>query len=127
MIESINPPGTEFAGMSQAIRAGEWLTLAGQVALCDGKVAGVGDPYEQAVQTFRNIQAILQQAAVPVERLVQLRCYLTDRAHYADYARAKRECFPHIAPASTVVIVDGLLLEELLLEVEAVAFVGDLA
>ena len=50
--ERFDPPGMRFAGMSQAVRCGEWITVSGQVALKDGQVVGVGDARAQAQQCF---------------------------------------------------------------------------
>lgn len=125
MLQKIDPEGMAFNGMSQAVQAGEWLTLSGQVAFSNGKMVGVDDPYEQALQCFRNLQSVLEAAGVPQTNLVLLRCYLTDRAHYAEYARAKQAFLGEHAPASTAVVVSELLVAGLLLEVEAVAYTGE--
>ena len=117
-----NPPGMAFPGMSQAIRCGEWVTVSGQVALRDGQVVGIGDAAEQARQCFANIEAALMAADVTLGDVVNLRCYLVERAAYGGYAAVKNALFADNPPCSTAVIISGLLLPDLLMEVEATAY-----
>jgi enamine deaminase RidA (YjgF/YER057c/UK114 family) len=121
-IERFDPPGMRFAGMSQAVRAGDWITISGQVALSDGKVVGIGDPAAQARQCFANIEAALAAAGAGLSDVVALRCYLTDKSAYAGYAEVKNLLFAGHPPASTTVIISALLLPELLMEVEVTAW-----
>lgn len=123
--ERINPPGTAFPGMSQAIRCGGWLTVSGQVSLVEGQVVGVGDPLAQARQCFSNLCNVLRSAEARLDQVVMLRGYLTHREAYDGYAQVKSELFGDIAPAGTVVIVADLLLDGLLMELEAVAWLGE--
>lgn len=121
-VQRFDPPGMSFPGMSQAIRCGPLVMVSGQVALRDGAVAGVGDAHAQARQCFANISAALAEAGASIADVVTLRCYLVRQDSYAGYAAAKGELFNSAAPCSTVVIVAGLLMPELLMEVEAVAW-----
>ena len=117
-----NPPGMAFPGMSQAVRAGDWVMISGQVALSDGHVVGIGDAAAQARQVFANIEAALQAAGAGLGDVVNLRCYLTSKAAYAGYAAVKNGVFADNPPCSTAVIISELLLPDLLMEVEATAF-----
>jgi 2-iminobutanoate/2-iminopropanoate deaminase len=119
-----NPPGTRFPGMSQAIRCGDWIMVSGQVALHQGKVVGIGDPTAQARQCFVNIASALAEAGATMEDVVSVRCYLTDKAAYSGYAEIKNVLFANHPPASTSVVIDALLLPDLLMEIEAVAWTG---
>jgi 2-iminobutanoate/2-iminopropanoate deaminase len=125
-IERFDPPGARFAGMSQAVRAGDWIMVSGQVALKDGEVVGIGDPAAQARQCFANIEAALAEAGATMTDVVTLRCYLTDKAAYAGYAEVKNVLFTIHPPASTTVIISALLLPGLLMEVEAAAWIKQL-
>ena len=120
-IERFDPPGMRFAGMSQAVRCGEWITVSGQVALKDGQVVGAGDPAAQARQCFANIEAVLAEAGASLGDVVSLRCFLTDKSAYEGYADVKSMLFKDKSPASTTVIISALLIPALLMEVEAVA------
>ena len=124
--ERFDPPGMRFPGMSQAVRCGDWITVSGQVALKDGQVVGVGDPDAQARQCFANIESVLSEAGASLKDVVQLRCYLTDASAYQDYAKVKGMLFQDNTPVSTTVIINALLMPGLLMEVEAVAWMGKL-
>jgi reactive intermediate/imine deaminase len=120
--EVVNLPHLTFPGMSQAVRAGNVLYLSGQVALADGDViVGDRDPRAQAEQCFRNLSELLHAAGTDLSAVVKLTCYLTDLDSYPEYAAVKRELFSSHPPASTAVLVAGLLDERFLLEVDAVA------
>ena len=108
--------------MSQAIRCGDWVIVSGQVALREGKVVGVGDAAAQARQCFQNMEAALREADATLAQVVNLRCYLTSKDAYSGYGAVKSELFSVQQPCSTAVIVAGLLLPDLLLEVEGYAF-----
>jgi len=121
-VERFDPPGARFPGMSQAVRCGDWVLVSGQVALREGQVVGVGDAAQQARQCFANIEAALREAGAALADVVNLRCYLVDKDAYAGYAEAKNALYKDQPPASTTVIVKGLLMPDLLMEVEAVAW-----
>jgi len=124
--ERLDPPGMRFPGMSQGVRCGEWITVSGQVALKDGKVVGIGDPAAQARQCFDNIASVLAEAGASLQDIVSLRCYLTGKSAYQGYAEVKAMLFKDESPASTTVIISALLIPDLLMEVEAVAWSGKL-
>lgn len=120
--QRFDPPGAKFTGMSQAIRTGDFITVSGQVALKDGKVVGVGDSKAQAEQCFANIAAALKEAGASLSDVINLRCYLVGQNSYAGYGAVKNELFKDNPPCSTAVIISALLLPDLLMEVEAVAW-----
>jgi enamine deaminase RidA (YjgF/YER057c/UK114 family) len=121
-VERFDPPGMRLAGMSQAVRCGDWITVSGQVALKDGKVVGVGDSAAQARQCFANIEAALAAAGAALADIISLRCFLTEKSAYSGYADIKNALFAATPPASTSVIVSELLLPDLLMEIEAMAW-----
>jgi enamine deaminase RidA (YjgF/YER057c/UK114 family) len=125
-VERFDPPGMRFPGMSQAVRCGDWIIVSGQVSLKDGKVVGIGDPAAQARQCFANIAAVLAEAGASLADIVSLRCYLVDKSAYQGYAEEKAMLFKDKSPASTTVIISALLLPDLLIEIESVAFMGKL-
>lgn len=124
-IEGYSPTHLTFAGMSQAVRSGDFVMLSGQVALDDAGKVSTDDPYEQAVQSLRNIEAALALAGAGPDRITKLVCYLVDADHYPAYSRAKATVFPGIEPAGTTVVVSALLDPRMLIEVEAWAYLGD--
>jgi 2-iminobutanoate/2-iminopropanoate deaminase len=126
--EAIEPdPARILPGMSQAVRAGNTVYLSGQVAFgSDGQVVGIGDARAQAVQCFANIRSVLETAGAQLSDVVKLTCFLVDGDDFGAYAEVKKSLFTEgVAPASTTIIIKGLLIPGLLMEIEAIAVVTD--
>ncbi len=122
-IKRINPEGMQYEGMSQAVQGQGRVLVSVQVGIdASGNVAT--DAATQARQAFDNIEKVLGVAGCSLGDVVKLTCYLTDKAAYTAYAEARNALFVDNPPASTVVIVKELLMPELLLEVEAEAWEG---
>ena len=105
------------------VRGGRTVYLSGQIALdADGNVVGAGDFEAQARQVFRNLGLVLDAAGLDFGAVVKLTTFLTETAHLQTFRRVRDEFVNTAAPpASTLVKVAGLVLPELLIEVEAVA------
>src|SRR5690349_20749908 len=100
-------PYAPTIGFSAAVRAGDWVHVAGTTALsADGEIAG--DPAEQTREVLRKIEAALRDAGAGLEDVVRTRIYLTDAADWEAVGRAHGEVFADIRPAATM-IVTGLL------------------
>jgi enamine deaminase RidA (YjgF/YER057c/UK114 family) len=118
----INPEGRNYTGMTQGVGVGSFTFVSGQVSIApDGSVVGAGDAEAQAKKCFENLAGVLAERGTGLPHVVKLTCYLTDVEHYGAYAAAKNAVFPEDPPASTTVIVSGLLYPELLMEIEAIA------
>lgn len=121
-----NPnPALTFGGMSQMVRAGDTLYLSGQCAQeADGELVGTGEREAQARQCFRNIADLLALEGASLADVVKLNCYAVDHEAYRAYSAVKRELFIDDCPTGTTVLAH-LLDPRFLLEVEAVAVIGD--
>lgn len=106
--------------------SGKFVAVAGQVALDeDGKVVGVGDPLAQARQVFANMGRCLAEAGASFTDVVKLTFFVTDLGILPSVRIARDECVDtERPPASTAVQVSGLVVPDLLLEVEAFAIVA---
>ena len=124
-ISSGSPYESKF-GYSRAVRVGNMVFVSGSTAIqADGSVAGVGDPYAQAVETLNTIKQALQKAGASLDHVVRTRIYLTNLDHFEAILKAHAELFSTIRPASTLVEVNRLLNPEMLVEIEADAVITD--
>jgi 2-iminobutanoate/2-iminopropanoate deaminase len=111
---------------SNAIRAGDMLFISGQVARSfEGGTEIVGkDEYEQTKQIFSRIERIIRAAGGTMDSLVKMTVYVVDISKNTEVWRARREFFSGDFPASTLVEVRSLAKPEVLVEIEAVAYLG---
>lgn len=107
---------------SQAVRVGDIIHVAGQVAINENReVVGIDDSEAQARQCFANLERTLREAGASIDDVVRITAYLVAPEHYAGYAAAKRDYLGKALPAGTAVIVAGLMDPRFLIEIEAVA------
>jgi enamine deaminase RidA (YjgF/YER057c/UK114 family) len=109
-------------GYSRAVVAGDMVFVSGTTATGEGgAIVGEGDPYAQAVQALKNIEAALMQAGASLANVASTRIYMTDISKWEEVGRAHGEVFGQIRPTTTMVEVSRLIAPEILVEIEAVA------
>jgi len=114
------PPGR----WSNAIRAGEFLFVSGQVARsADGSRIEGTDEYEQSIVIFERIRALVEAAGASMADVVKLTIFVVDIRKNTEVWRARQEFFSGDFPASSLVQVAALGSPEILVEIEAVAHV----
>jgi enamine deaminase RidA (YjgF/YER057c/UK114 family) len=112
-------------GFSAAVRAGDWVMVAGTTALApDGTVVGGDSARAQTLEALRKVGLALDQAGASLADVVRTRMYLVDTRLWEEVGRAHGEVFGAARPAATMVGVAALLDPRMLVEVEAVAWVG---
>jgi enamine deaminase RidA (YjgF/YER057c/UK114 family) len=113
---SSGAPWEPLAGYSRAVKVGNTIYVA-------GTTAPGPDSYEQAKGAIRKIEAILREAGATLEHVVQTRIYVTQMKDFDAVARAHREAFEKVRPASALVQVAALVRPEFSVEIEAVAVI----
>lgn len=109
-----------IVGYSRAVKVGDRIYVTGTTALGDdGELVGIGDAYQQAKQSLRNIEKALQRLGAGPEHVVRTRMFVTDISRWEEYGRAHGELFHDIMPATTMVEVSRLIDPQMLIEIEA--------
>ena len=90
--------------------------------LADGTLVD-GGLYEQSLQAYRNLQAVLAEAEAELTDVVHWRISVVDGLDVMDGVRAFQEVWPEGAPppAITVQVVAGHARPGVLCEIEAIA------
>ena len=116
---------------SQGVRKGPLLQVAGQGPMDPelGRYIALGDVKGQTLRTLENVRAILEAGGASVEDVIMFRVYLTSQDDFAAMNEAYGEFVSAhvpsgVLPARTTVFT-GLPHDEMLVEIDALAVVGE--
>jgi enamine deaminase RidA (YjgF/YER057c/UK114 family) len=127
--ETLGAPRAPYSLVASVTPGARLIAIAGQVAVGrDGKVVGPGDIEQQAAQVFANLGECLKAAGADWKNIIQFMSFLTRRQDIPGFAVWRQREFPRLFPdgaypPNTLLIVSGLVDEEMLLEVQAIAAV----
>lgn len=104
-------------GYSRAVRFGDFVCVSGTTS--DGP-----DAYVQAKGAIARIERALEEAGASLDDVIRTRIYVVDIDDWELVAKAHLEAFGDVRPAATMVEVSRLIASDLLVEIEADAFIG---
>jgi enamine deaminase RidA (YjgF/YER057c/UK114 family) len=119
------PLGAYSLGMS--VTPGKMIYVAGQVGVdSSGNLVGKGDAAAQTRQALANIGHVLAGAGADFGNVVEFTTYVVGRPSVQGYLDGRSEVYPDIYPngdfpPNTLLVVAGLVNEDFLVEIKAVA------
>jgi len=123
-ISTTEAPGA-IGPYSQAIKAGDFVFVSGQIpldpasgALVDGGIGG------QTHRVLKNLDAILRAAGTSFSHVVKTTVYLADMSEFAAMNAIYAEYFPAPAPARATVQA-ARLPRDVKVEIDVIAYVGN--
>jgi 2-iminobutanoate/2-iminopropanoate deaminase len=125
LIETAKAP-RPIGQYSQAIRAGDFLFVAGQVGQdpISGKIPSSKE--EEIRQTFRNIKNILEAGGTSMGNLVRTVTFVKDLEIYETFKKVRTEFYPSDVPApvnSFIQVADLQLGASI--EIESIAIIPE--
>ena len=109
---------------SQAVAAGPFVFVSGQIPLNKQGELVPGDIVVQTVQVIENLKAVLEAAGLSLKDVIKTTIFLADMANFAEMNRVYGEFFPEKPPARSTIQV-AALPRNAAVEIEAVAFRKD--
>ena len=116
-------PWESKVGYCRAIKAGKRIYVTGTAAVDDeGKNLAPGNAYEQTKRCLEIIDKALNELGATLSHVVRTRMFVTNISRWEEYGQAHQEAFKDYPPATTMVEVKALINPDMLIEVEADAY-----
>ena len=121
-VQTSNAP-TPVGPYSQALKAGDFVFVAGQGSIDPSTQKVIGETIEeQTTQTLLNIKAILEAAGAELADVVKVTVHLSDLALFSRFNAVYTGYFSDPKPVRTTV---GSQLPGILVEIDVIAYLGD--
>ena len=117
-------PWEDIVGYSRAVRVGNIIEVAGTTAMDGEMIVGEGDVYAQTKFIFEKIEKALQQLGGSLKDVVRTRIFVINISDWELIGKAHGAFFKTIKPVATMVQVQRLIDEKLLIEIEVTAIIA---
>ena len=128
--EFINPPDLATPPSNiynHVVKVGTTVYISGQVSRdMNGRTSHVGDPEGQIHEVWANLEIAVKAAGGSLKDIVKTTTYVVGAENLGKIRAARLSLLPPDGrPTSTTLLVAGLADPDLLVEVEAIAVLGD--
>jgi 2-iminobutanoate/2-iminopropanoate deaminase len=107
---------------SQALRAGDFVYVSGQVGVDPTTREVVGETIEeQTIQCLRNIETILAAAGLSLDHIVKINAFVSRQEDFPNYNKAYESIMKRPFPTRTSI---GCNIGSYLIEIDAIAYAG---
>ena len=113
--------------MAMSVSPRKLIYIAGQVSVdSSGSLVGKGNVVAQTRQALKNIGHVLAAAGASFSDVVEFTTYVVGRPSVQGYIQGRSEVYPDMYPdgdfpPNTLLVVAGLVNEDFLVEIKAVA------
>lgn len=115
---SSGSPYEAAIGYSRAVRTGPFVAVAG--------TTGAGDDIcAQARDALHRIDVALREVGASLSDVVRTRMFVTDISRWSELGAVHAEYFGDVLPVTSMIEVSALISPELLVEIEADAYVTE--
>jgi reactive intermediate/imine deaminase len=124
VISSKNAPSA-IGTYSQAIKAGDFIYISGQIPLDPKNMELVSEDFKDQInQVLANLNAIVTEAGCQLSDVIKLNVYLKDLADFQSVNDQMSKMFSKPYPARAAIEVSRLP-KDVLVEMDAVVYIGD--
>ena len=108
------------------VAGGTTVYLAGVGATTDASGRSLGGDFEGQVRaTFERIRANLARAGGTLEDIVTMTVFIKDMQYGTHFTQIRKEYFTRGYPCSALIGIDSLARAEMMIEIQAIAVIGD--
>jgi 2-iminobutanoate/2-iminopropanoate deaminase len=122
----LRAPSGHFSHATMAESRGRLVFISGMTARrADGSIAGVGDIEAQTRQVCENIKAAVEEVGGSMDDICRVDVFVRNMEHFDLIHKVRRDYVKPPAPASTMVEVCKMTSPDYLIEINAIAVIGD--
>ena len=124
-ISTINAPEA-LGPYSQAIKAGGFIYISGQIPLVPETMEIVSSDFnKQATQVFNNLKAIIEESGASISSTVKINVYLKDLSNFQKVNSIMEEFFTEKPFPARAAVEVSRLPKDVDIEIDAVVFDDD--